>query len=453
MTAHVTQMKTAAEAALASEYAASRSSLPGTPEVAALRDASFATIAAGGLPHRRIEHWHYTDLRAQMREAKPLAPRPDAKAIVAARETLARHTDADRTKLVLLDGSFIVELSDLDALPAGVQVMPMARALAEGRADIIARLGTLAVAKGDHALALNASFMRDGVVIVVADGNEVSQPLHLVNLRSDASTASFARSLVLVGQDATLTIVETYGQSVSGSGGKIDDRQSNDCQINDALEFVLAKGAKLEHVLLQDLAPQTLQLTTLTADLDEGSRFDSVALVLGAGLSRRQLYVRFSGENVKAGLRGASLLKGHQHADTTLIMDHAVPNGESRELFKHVLDGAATGVFQGKVIVRPQAQKTDGGMRSNALLLSDDATMNNKPELEIFADDVVCGHGATVGALDEDLLFYLMARGLPKIEAERLLIQAFVGEAIEFVSIEPLREALNAHVDEWLSAR
>ena len=446
MTAHVTQMKTAAETALAAEFSANKAGLPGAPGVAALRERAFALIAEKGLPHRRIEHWHYTDLRAAMRDAKPLAPLPDAAAIAAARKALEPHQHSGLARLVLLDGSFVAELSDLSLLPEGVQVMPMSQALAKGDPAIIAKLGALAVAKGDHAMALNASFVRDGVVIVVAEGAAPTMPVNLVNLRSEAAAASFARSLVLVNAGARFTMVEAY----ESTGGMAS---SAECQLNDVLEFVVGEGASVEHVLLQKLPQGTLQLSTVTADLAGDARFDSFALVMGAGLSRRQLYVEFSGENAKAGLRGASLLKGRQHADTTLIMDHAVPNGESRELFKHVLDDSSTGVYQGKVIVRPHAQKTDGGMKSNALLLSDDATMNNKPELEIFADDVVCGHGATVGALDDDLLFYLMARGLPKAEAERLLIQAFVGEAIEFVSMEPLRDALNRHVDEWLSER
>jgi Fe-S cluster assembly protein SufD len=147
------------------------------------------------------------------------------------------------------------------------------------------------------------------------------------------------------------------------------------------------------------------------------------------------------------------MLKGRQHSDSTLIVEHGAPHCESRELFKTVIDDDATGVFQGKIIVPPHAQRTDGRMMSAALLLSEGGAMNNKPELEIFADDVQCGHGATCGQLDEDLLFYLMARGLPKVEAESLLIQAFLGEAVEFVENESLRDALIAYVEGWLAAR
>ncbi|MCA3668045.1 MAG: SufD family Fe-S cluster assembly protein, partial [Methylobacterium sp.] len=174
---------------------------------------------------------------------------------------------------------------------------------------------------------------------------------------------------------------------------------------------------------------------------------------LGGEVCRHQVFVTYQGENAKAAIRGATMLKGNQHHDSTLVVDHAVPHGESRELFRTVVDGSAHGVFQGKIIVRPHAQKTDGQMASNALLLSDDAGMSNKPELEIFADDVVCAHGATCGSLDENQLFYLQARGLPRRIAEALLVEAFLGEVIDTVSEESLREMLAGLVSDWMQAR
>ncbi len=443
MTSTITPLKTTAEMALASEFAALKASIPGSTAVSAMREAAFGVIADKGLPHRRIEHWHYTDLRNVMRHVQPLAGLPTTKQIAKAKDAIAPHNQTGIVKLVLLDGAFMAELSDLAGLPTGVTVTPMADILSGSRPELLKHLGALTVAKGDHALSLNASFMRDGVVIEVSDGIVPPMPINLISLRSNGlSAASSARSLVVLGKDAQLVLIEAF------EGG-----HGAEAKVNDAIEFVLGEGAHLEHIVLQDMAKSTLYLSTLTADLGARAIFNSFALVKGAGFSRRQLYVQYSGEHIVAGLRGVSMLKGEQFADTTLVMDHAKAHGESRELFKHVIDGSATGVYQGKVIVRQHAQKTDGGMKSNTLLLSDNATMNNKPELEIFADDVVCGHGATVGSLDEDLLFYLMARGLPRVEAERLMIQAFLGEAIEFVTAEPLREALNGHVDRWLGER
>ncbi|MBN9447451.1 MAG: SufD family Fe-S cluster assembly protein, partial [Bosea sp.] len=171
------------------------------------------------------------------------------------------------------------------------------------------------------------------------------------------------------------------------------------------------------------------------------------------GVLRQQSFVRYAGEHSRAALRGINLLRKQEHSDVTLVMDHAAAHGESRELFKNIIEGEATGVFQGKVIVRPHSQKTDGGMKSNALLLNDGATMFNKPELEIFADDVVCGHGATVAQMDAEQLFYLMARGLPRPQAEALVLTAFAGEVTEFVSDEAVREIVMREIDRWLSQR
>jgi Fe-S cluster assembly protein SufD len=192
---------------------------------------------------------------------------------------------------------------------------------------------------------------------------------------------------------------------------------------------------------------------SLIAHLDDHASLNSFALVEGAGLSRRQIFARLDGEHAKVALNGATLARGRQHADTTLVVDHAVPHGESRERFRNILDEQATGVFQGKIVVRPHAQKTDGVMQSKAILLSDHAVMNNKPELEIFADDVTCGHGATCGRLDKDQLFYLMARGLQHHEAEALLIEGFANEAFEGLNDESLRDFLVARISAWLTAR
>ena len=174
---------------------------------------------------------------------------------------------------------------------------------------------------------------------------------------------------------------------------------------------------------------------------------------MGAGLSRHQVFLRFSGEHANAAIRGATLARGRQHADTTLVVNHVAPHCESRETFKYIVDEEATGVFQGRINVAQHAQKTDARMSSNALLLSEGAAMYNKPELEIFADDVQCAHGATCGELDEDLLFYIMARGIPRHDAEALLLEAFVAPAFEGVEDETLRETLMERVRGWLAQR
>jgi Fe-S cluster assembly protein SufD len=189
------------------------------------------------------------------------------------------------------------------------------------------------------------------------------------------------------------------------------------------------------------------------ADVGAHARFNTFAYTTGGAVTRNQLFLRFGGEGIVANIRGASLLRGRQHADLTMVVDHAAVGGQSREVFKTVLDDEARGVFQGKIIVRPGAQQTDAKMASHGLLLSESAEVDHKPELEIFADDVQCGHGATAGDLDEDLLFYLRTRGIPAKEAEALLIRAFVGDAIEGIEHAGLREALMEAVSGWLTAR
>ncbi|MBV9702252.1 MAG: Fe-S cluster assembly protein SufD, partial [Methylobacteriaceae bacterium] len=435
--------RTPAEARLIDQFRASKAALPGNAAVALRREEAFATFAAGGLPTRRVEAWHYTDLRALMREARPWAPPPDASTVAAVRAQLDAEGPSDSVRLVIIDSVFIPEASDLDRLPAGVQVSSLAAALAEGRAAVVQHLAGPEIAQGDVAFALNAAFMRDGVVVEVAPHTDVRALVRIVNHRTAATaTASAARALVLVGASATVTIIEEH----VGEAGE-------PTQTNDALQFTLGDGARVEHVAIQRLPPGALCIATLTADLGARATFNSFAFSAGASVVRRQLFVRCGGGHAKTALGGVSLLNARQHGDTTLVVDHAAPAGESRERFKHIIDDEAVGIFQGKVIVRRGAQKTDGGMKSNALLLSEAAAMNNRPELEIFADDVICGHGATCGALDDNQLFYLMARGLPRQEAEALLLEAFAGEALDQVADEGLREVLMRHVREWLAAR
>ncbi len=224
-------------------------------------------------------------------------------------------------------------------------------------------------------------------------------------------------------------------------------------QVNSAVELEVGDGAHVDHVKITAEGAGAFHVSTLMAAIGAHARFNEFLFTTGGSVVRNQLFVRFAGEGTVAGIRGATLLRGRQHADTTLVADHAVPDCASREVFKSVLDDEGRSVFQGKIIVRPHAQKTDAKMATHALLLSDTAEADNKPELEIFADDVQCGHGATSGALDQELLFYLRARGLPAKEAEALLIQAFVGEAIDGIEHAGLRDTLMEHVAAWLDAR
>ena len=437
--AELTLMKNAAEQQLAAEWQAARSRLPGA---APLREAAFAQFARTGLPHRRVEEWKYTDLRALMRDAKPLAAPPDEAAKARAKDAGRTVGDGQFRRLVFVDGAFVRELSDLAAPEAGLTISSMAEALAKGDKAVTERLGKV-VPTDDVAVALNIAFMSDGAVIRIAAGASVERPIQLVFAASgDKPAALFTRSLVVVEKGARVMLVESH----EGAAGR-------DYQVNTALELSVADGAHVDHIKITAEGGKALHVSSLMADIGAHARFNSFAFTTGGAVVRNQLFLRFGGEGILANIRGATLLRGRQHADVTLFADHALPNCQSREVFKTVLDGESRGIFQGKILVRPHAQKTDAKMASHALLLSEDAEADNKPELEIYADDVQCGHGATAGALDDDLLFYLRARGIPPKEAEALLIQAFIGEAVEGIEHAGLREALNEAAGRWLAER
>ncbi|MGB6537346.1 MAG: Fe-S cluster assembly protein SufD [Xanthobacteraceae bacterium] len=434
-------IKTAAETALANAFAAARTRLPGDESIAATRAAAFELFAKEGLPHRRIEEWKYTDLRALMHEAKPLALPPDAAAKAQAKTAGALLGDVESRRLVFVDGAFVPELSDVAALEPGLWVASLASALAERDATVLGYLGKLAPA-GDLAVALNTAFMGDGAVIRIGTGATIERPLQLLFVGSQKPAAMFMRSLVVVEPGARVMLIENY----EGSAGV-------DYQVNSALELFVGDQAHVDHVKIIDEGAAALHVSTLAGTVGAKARVNAFSFVTGGAVVRNQMFFNFEGEDTVAGIRGATLVRDRQHADTALFVNHIARGCQSREVFKAALDGEAHGVFQGRIVVRQGAQKTDAKMMTRALLLSERAEADNKPELEIFADDVQCGHGATTGALDEELKFYLMARGISPAQAEALLVQAFLGEAVDGIEHAGVREALMDSVSAWLKAR
>jgi Fe-S cluster assembly protein SufD len=441
MNAEIRPIKTSAETALAASFDAVKGALPGVGAVAVLREQAIERFERQGLPHRRVEEWKYTDLRALMRNAEPLAGVPDAAKARAAIESTVL-VDIEARRVVFVDGAFVPELSDLADLEAGLTIGSLAKALATGDALVATHLGRVAPTD-DVAVALNTAFMGDGAVIHLAADATTARPLHLVFVNAGPRPAAvFTRSLVVIEKGARAMLVESHVGVANPN-----------YQVNTVLELKVADGSHVDHVKITGTGAGALHLSTLMASIGGRARFNAFLYTTGGAVVRNQLFVRFEGEGTVAGIRGATLLRTRQHADTTVVADHAVGGSTSREVFKTVLDDDSRGVFQGKIVVRPHAQKTDAKMATHALLLSESAEADSKPELEIFADDVQCGHGATAGELDEDLLFYLRARGIPPQEAEALLIQAFVGEAVEGVEHAGLRDALMEHVAMWLKAR
>lgn len=422
----VLPMRTPAESTLIERFRSEQTSLPGAAEA---RAEAFARFEKFGLPSKRVESWHYTDLRALMREVAPVAPD--------FLESKLHKDDNPRAMVSFMDG----EQVDASGLPKGVSCADLASELKAGRVALGRAMGS----HQDCVVDLNTAFANKGVVVRIEPGVSVPEYLYLpfVDIIGFETPAYIApRIIIEVGAGASVTICEAH----SGPDGIA-------YQKNVAVEMLIGDGAKVEHIRLNEAGDKALVLSTFSATLGEGAELMSLGFSSGGEVARHQSFVTFVGENAKLSLRGATMLKGRQHCDNTLVVDHAVPHGTSRELFRTVVDDEAQGVFQGKIIVRPDAQKTDGQMTSNAILLGDEAGMANKPELEIFADDVVCAHGATCGALEESQLFYLMSRGLPRAEAESLLIEAFLDETFEAISHDGIRDALQAKVSTWMKGR
>jgi Fe-S cluster assembly protein SufD len=430
-------MKTPAETALVQAFESAKTALPGEAES---RAQAFEQFTQRGLPHRRVEEFKYTDLRALLREVAPFAGVPsadEAKAALASAKALA---GIEALQVPFVNGHFVREAVDFHNLPENVEIVPLAEALANGH-EWLSRLSPVPWANDNPVYQLNTSFMADGVMIRVAGPVEVPVHLRFVTAASSA-VATATRILVVVEEGASVTLLETH-ESTDGANH----------QPNDVMEVIAGDRTNVQHVRVNAEGDKALALSTLAAKIGGEAVFNSINVTAGSATSRHQVFAILDGENTNLRVNGATMLKGAQHGDSTLVVEHAAPHCESRELFKTVIDNEATGVFQGKIIVPHHAQKTDGRMMSAALLLAEGGSMNNKPELEIFADDVQCAHGATCGQLDEDLLFYLMARGLPKNVAESLLVQAFLGEALEFVENEAVRESLVGTVESWLKAR
>jgi Fe-S cluster assembly protein SufD len=433
--------KTEMGRALGDIFTLAQGRLPGTGKVAEVRQQAFEAYERTGLPHRRIEDWKYTDLRALMREVLPLAGAPEAAALEQARAAVKLHGLEGASRLVLVDGVFVPALSDVASLEAGVTVRSLCEILEDNGND--ARADLLLTKQADAMISLNAALATDGVVLSITDGAALSRPIQIIHVATAPSASAFTRSHVKVGHKVRATLVESF---VEVDGAKLH-------QANDAVIVWIGDGAELSHVRLMADERDAINITSQIFTVGAKAKLSLFNMTSGAAVSRFQGFITLAGEGTELSINGVNLLRGKQHGDMTLVVDHAVPNCTSREVFRAVVDDRAHSVFQGRINVWPKAQKTDAKMMTRALLLSDEAEADNKPELEIFADDVTCGHGATTGALDDSLLFYLRARGLSEKEAQALLIQAFVGEAIEQIADDGLRELAVTTAQRWLETR
>jgi Fe-S cluster assembly protein SufD len=431
-----------AAAQLLENYRAIAAGLPGGTSIGDARDDAIAALAETGLPGRRVEEWKYTDLRIHLKEAFPPAGRDNApftdEDLKAALGALSGLGAEDAYLMVFVNGTL-----RLDRLNSGdgAEITSLSHALDKRTEWAHSLLGKVnPQEKADPVMQMNTAFMTDGAAVHIPAGVKLDRPLHLVFVTRGASSQFVAtRNIVSLGEGAEAAIIEqhvTLGDTTF--------------QTSSVTEMKVAHGAKAEHIKLQDENLGSTHLATWAVDLGKASSYRGIHIATGAALSRHQVFLRFNDDDARGHYYGAQLMRGKQHNDMTLVIDHDSVGCESREHVKTVLDDHARGVFQAKVIVRPDAQKTDGRQMAQALLLSDTSEFDAKPELEIYADDVKCNHGATSGAIDEDLMFYLKARGIPEDQARAMLIQAFIGEILDQVENEKLSEAFAAKAREWL---
>jgi len=426
--------RTKAEQAFPEMFEAVAARLPGGAAVAEARKAAIGAFVGLGLPHRRLEEWKYTDLRAALKEVPPLVL-GDATPVTRQQvdTALERLADLDAHRVVLVNGAYRSDLSDAKA--RGLEVASLASELQRSDRAIGDALAGASEPGQEAVTALNTAFMTDGTVVRIGDGAKLTKPLLLVFVRVGREPRLVAvRNMLRVGAGAQATVIEAHVALPGAAAG----------QANVLTQIEVGDGADALHAKLTLEGAGATHLASWQATLGADATYRVFHLTAGTGLVRQHLAPTFAGEGGRFDFAGCFLGRDAEHIDTTMLVDHAVPGCTSRELMKGVLAGRARGVFQGKVIVRPDAQKTDGKQMAQALMLSEEAEFDSKPELEIFADDVVCGHGSTAAQLDDDLLFYLRSRGIPLAQARGLLIESFVGEAFDKIEDEKLREALLA---------
>lgn len=412
----------------------------GTGWLPALRREAMDRFSALGFPTTRNEDWHFTSVTPIAEKVFKIAPTRTGPATLSPADITALVIgDPDWHRLVFVNGRFEASLSAFAGLPAEVRVTTLAEALKESPEFVAEHLGKLASGEGQTFTAFNTAFAQDGVVIHVPGGEVVEAPVHIVHIADShaAGVGIHPRLLVVVEPLAQITIVESYACAGPMSGGYLT---------NAVAEIEIGNGARVDHYKIQRESTDAFHVGTTQVRQGRDSLYHSFSYAAGAAISRTNVYTQLAGENAEARLNGLYLIDGAQHADHQTFVEHLAPACASRELYKGILDGGSHGVFNGKVYVDPIAQKTDGKQTNHALLLSDHARIDTKPQLEIFADDVKCTHGATVGRLDETALFYMRSRGISPSQARRLLTYAFAADVIEKIELEPLKHALEAQV-------
>lgn len=436
--------KASAEQAFLDDFQAHESRLAqnGYGWQAPLRASAMERFTALGLPGPRDEAWRKTSLAPLRRQTFRTAPPAELDDAIRARATELDFPDLDLHRLVFVDGRFSPELSDIGALPEGVILEPLAQA-SHAHAELVRMYLDQAREAEDEAFpALNAALMTDGGFLHLAAGAQLDTPVHLLFLNSGravdgAAPATYPRSLIVAGEGSRARLIETH------AGLEGDDAPALTVAVT---ETFLAEGAEIDHTKRQEETESAIHLSHLSVRQDGTSRFATRSVDLGGGLVRNDSSVRIGAPKCETLLHGLYMAHGSQHVDNHTRLEHVEPDCHSFERFKGLLDDRATAVFTGRIYVHPEAQLTDAVQENSCVLLSRDAQISTQPQLEIFADDVKCTHGATVGELDEEQRFYLRTRGIPPQEARGIQAFAFANEVVEAIAIEPLREHLEREI-------
>lgn len=412
------------------QFAEAKSRLPGAalPWLREKREAAIARFAQRGFPTTRDENWKYTSVRPIEKQPFSLdAPRGQA-VTPALLATLGFDLPAHR--LVFVNGRLDAALSALGTLPAGISVRSLRDAIAQAPGELEGRLGATVDVSAHPFAALNTAFMDDGAFVALCAGTVLDIPLHLLFVTTGDGVAH-PRVLVVAGENSQATIIEQY----VGIGDHV--------YFNNAVTEVTAgEGASIEHYKLQQEGVKGLHVAGLHVRQEKDSRFVSHSVSLGGALVRNDITALLAASGSECTLNGLYLAAGRQHVDYHTVIDHACSQTASREFYKGILDGRSRGVFNGRVLVRQDAQKTDAQQTNKNLLLSADAEIDTKPQLEIYADDVKCAHGATVGQLSEDAIYYLRSRGIDAVTARSVLTYAFADEIIRKMRLAPVRARL-----------
>jgi Fe-S cluster assembly protein SufD len=422
------------------DFAQLDSHIPGVPPwLRELRKQALEQFAESGFPTTRHEAWRFTSVSkiANARWRAPTAPEPPAErvALAAVEREFIKGVAA---RIVFVDGIFTPHLSALEDLPDGLRVISLETALARPSDHLTGlalenQLARHASVAENPFVALNTAFLSDGAFIQVAPGVEMQNPVHVLYLRGSESahTVTHPRILMITGHHSRIAVIETYASVADES-----------YFTNAVTEVVAGEESAVEHLKLQEEAESAFHVGTVQAVQERSSRFLGHSVSLGAALARHDIVAVLAGEGGECTLNGLFQVTGRQHVDHHTCLDHAQAHCSSREYYRGILDGRSVGVFNGAILVRKDAQKTDAIQSNKNLLLSEEAVINTKPELQILADDVRCTHGATVGQLDPEALFYLRARGIGLEAARHLLIRAFANEVLGRISFAPVRQRL-----------